>query len=385
MTKVKSVRPPRMTQSMRAGSRLKPADSRSTAGEAAMPRPRYSIREKFESFTKRIARVELCVDFEWRGVFLPGTARDFGLLQDLIDLDGRGGGCGGDCIEARPDGAGEVEHTFCAEGIFAEQRDGFAGVAADADAGIDFDFAEDGNAVGLRGFCAFAVAEDVDGLAAVGAGEGAHVFNGAEDLDVNLAKHFDGFANVGEGDGGGRGDDDGAGDRDGLDQSELHVAGAGREIDDEMVELAPLHAAQKLRDHTMQHGTAPDHGLVAGVEQAHGDHFQAGDFHGDDALVHGGERLLRGAEHDGDVGAVDVGVEEAHLVAELYERERKVDRDGGFADAAFAAGDGNEIFYAGDGLAFGHLLRCAWGHLGSYLTSCRDGLRSAGAPAKSRG
>src|SRR4029077_2948517 len=97
-------------------------------------------------------------------------------------------------------------------------------------------------------------------------------------------------------------------------------------------------------------------------------------FHGDDALVHGGKRLLRGAEHDGDIGAVDVGVEETDLMAEFYEREGEVDRDGGFADAAFAAGDGDQIFYARDGLAFGHWLRCGtWRHLASYLTSCRDG------------
>src|ERR1700756_366590 len=80
-----------------------------------------------------------------------------------------------------------------------------------------------------------------------------------------------------------------------------------------MVELAPLHAAEKLCDDAVQHGAAPDH----------------------------------------------------RLVAELGEGQREVDRDGGFADAAFAAGDGDEIFYARDRLAFGHLLglRCAWWHL----------------------
>jgi hypothetical protein len=50
-------------------------------------------------------------------------------------------------------------------------------------------------------------------------------------------------------------------------------------------------------------------------------------------------------------------------VALLGESDRKIYRDGGFADAAFAAGDGDEIFYAGNRLAWRELLglRC-WRH-----------------------
>src|SRR3981081_992122 len=127
-------------------------------------------------------------------------------MSGLVDLDLGAGGGAGQLVQAGDYGAGQVVHGFCAEGAFAQEGYGFAGVAAYADAGIDFDFAEDGDAVGLRGFCAFAVAEDVDGLGAVGTGEGAHVLDYAEDFDIYLAKHFDGFADVGEGYGGGRGD-----------------------------------------------------------------------------------------------------------------------------------------------------------------------------------
>src|ERR1700676_3350221 len=49
---------------------------------------------------------------------------------------------------------------------------------------------EHGDAVVCGGFCAFAVAEDVDGLVAVRAEEAAHVFYHAEDFYVDLAKHF---------------------------------------------------------------------------------------------------------------------------------------------------------------------------------------------------
>jgi hypothetical protein len=50
------------------------------------------------------------------------------------------------------------------------------------------------------------------------------------------------------------------------------------------------------------------------------------------------------AEHGGDVGAVDVGVDEADLVAEARERDGEVDRHGGLADAALAATDCNDMF-----------------------------------------
>src|SRR5579859_2059141 len=274
----------------------------------------------------------------------PGAQPGMAVPQEhsrSVDLDGGTLGGGGDLGEAGSDGAGEGVEALRSGSGFAEGSDGFAGVPADADARIDFDFAEDGNAVGDGGFCAFAVAENIDGLVAMRASEGAHVLDDAEDFDIDLAKHFDGFAHVGKSDGGRRGDDDRARDSDGLNEGELHVAGAGREVDDEVIELAPLDTPQELRDDAVQHGAAPDHGLVAGIQQAHGDHFHAGDLDGDDAFFRGGLGLLEGAEHDGDVGAVDVGVHEADFVAELHESEREIDGYRGFADAAFSAGDGD--------------------------------------------
>src|SRR5438067_12289580 len=43
------------------------------------------------------------------------------------------------------------------------------------------------------------------------------------------------------------------------------------------------------------------------------------------------------------VGPVDVGVHQPDLGAFLRERDGQVDRDGGFADAAFAGGDGHRV------------------------------------------
>jgi len=50
-------------------------------------------------------------------------------------------------------------------------------------------------------------------------------------------------------------------------------------------------------------------------------------------------RLLQSSEHDGDIGAVDVGVQQSDLVAEFYQGQGEIDGDRGFANATFAAGD----------------------------------------------
>ncbi len=299
------------------------------------------------------------------GLFCSLAVNDFfsGAMTRSVYRDLRALGGRAEFGEPRCEGVRQGVEAARGSGVFALRCDGLAGIATDADARIDFDFAEDGHAVSDRGFRAFAVAEDVDGLVAVRADEGAHVFDDAEDFDVDLAEHFDGFANVGEGDGRWSGDNDGAGDRDGLDQGELDVAGARRKIDQEIVELAPDDAAQELRDDAVQHRAAPNHRCVAGAEQAHRDHLDALRFDRMNALVGRGPRFFLRAEHDGDVRAVDVSVEQADLVAEFRESERKIDGDCGFADAAFAAGDGDEIFYAGDWLARGELLGLGcWRH-----------------------
>ena len=61
----------------------------------------------------------------------------------------------------------------------------------------------------------------------------------------------------------------------GLDQAELHVAGARRQVDDQVIQLAPHHAAQKLLHDAVQHRPAPDHRLVARRQQPHRDQLQA--------------------------------------------------------------------------------------------------------------
>ena len=84
------------------------------------------------------------------------------------------------------------------------------------------------------------MAEDLAALAAIGAEEIAHVLDDAEHRHVDLAEHVEALARVDQRDVLRRRDDHGAGERHLLRHGELRVAGAGRHVDHQDVELAPL-------------------------------------------------------------------------------------------------------------------------------------------------
>jgi len=268
----------------------------------------------------------------------PGSSGDFEDVFGFGDLGhGARGQLGGDCIEGR--GAG---------GIGSGESYGHAGVAALADLGKEFNGAEEGDVELLRGALGAAAGEDVDFVMAVGAGEVRHVLHDTEDFDIDLMEHFEGLARILERDVGGRGDDYCAGEGDGLHQRDDDVAGAGGEIDEEDVELAPFNLLEELADDLVKHGATHDEGLVAGRDEADGDDLDAVRDVGLDLIVGQDGGLAGGAEHEGDIGSVDVGVNEAGAMAEFGEGDGEVDGEGGFADAAFAGSDGNDGFDAGE-------------------------------------
>ena len=117
-------------------------------------------------------------------------------------------------------------------------HDRLALVAALGHVRIDRDLAEERHAGFLGQFPAAAVAEYVMALA-VRADEVAHVLDDAEHRHAHLAEHFQALASVDQADVLRRCDDDGAGQRSRLRQRQLGVARAGRQIDYEIIELAP--------------------------------------------------------------------------------------------------------------------------------------------------
>ena len=71
--------------------------------------------------------------------------------------------------------------------------------------------------------------------------------------DVELLVHRDRATAVGERHLLRRRDDNGAGDRHGLAEAQRDVAGAGRQVDDEVVEVVPPHFAEELLQRAVQH------------------------------------------------------------------------------------------------------------------------------------
>ncbi len=78
-------------------------------------------------------------------------------------------------------------------------------------------------------------------------------------------------------------------------------------------------------------------------------------------LIGRGRGLLGRTQHNRHVRPVNVGVEQPNFVPELYQSECEIHGNRGLAYAAFAAGYGNKILYAGNRLAFRLLHRC-WRH-----------------------
>ena len=105
----------------------------------------------------------------------------------------------------------------------------------------------------------------------------------------------------------------------------------------------------------MQHGAAPDHGLVARIQEAHGNHLDALRHHRNDAFVLRGLWFRVGAEHDGHIGAVNIGVHQSDFVSKFRKGQSKIYGDSGFPHATFSAGNCYEILHAGNWLTYGLL------------------------------
>ncbi len=104
------------------------------------------------------------------------------------------------------------------------------------------------------------------------------------------------------------------------------------------------------------HRSAPDDRGLFGDEETDRDELKTVFLDRVKALTAGRSRpLVHRVEHHRHGGAVDVGVEQAHAIAEPAQRDGEIRRDGRFAHPAFAAGDGDDPFRAGQPRASGLL------------------------------
>ena len=151
---------------------------------------------------------------------------------------------------------------------------------------VERDLAEHGDVVAeplrerRRDPGAAAGAEDLEPVLgpsrAVRAGQVAHVLDDADDPLVHHRGHRAGAL----GDLGGgllrRGDHDDLGARQVLAERDRHVAGAGRQVEQQHVEVAPVDVGEHLHQRPVEHRAAPgDHLVAARLEHADRDHRDA--------------------------------------------------------------------------------------------------------------
>src|SRR5690606_17386257 len=113
------------------------------------------------------------------------------------------------------------------------------------------------------------------------------------------------------------------------------------EIDDEVVEAAPVDVLEKLPDRRHLHRSPPDNWRTRiRQHECHRHHreVQVGAYpHGQDGFSPDGWPLLLETQHLWDIRPVDIEIEKANLIAAIGESEGKIYRDGRLADSPFAA------------------------------------------------
>ena len=114
----------------------------------------------------------------------------------------------------------------------------------------------------------------------------------------------------------GSGHDDNAGERYRLHHGEGNVRRSRREVNEEIVQLAPYHVVPELHDRLGEQRAPPDHGIVLlRQEQINRHDLDPGPcFHRQDGLV-AARGTRRKAKHLGNTGAGDISIQDAHLTA----------------------------------------------------------------------
>jgi hypothetical protein len=95
----------------------------------------------------------------------------------------------------------------------------------------------------------------------------------------------------------------------------------------------------------VDHRPPPDDRIVRAHEEGHAGQLHPVLLRRDDHPFPGGLGTLVGSDHSGDVGPVDVSIEQPDTGAPVSQAGRDVDRDGAFADAAFARRHHDHVFH----------------------------------------
>ena len=156
--------------------------------------------------------------------------------------------------------------------------------------------------------------KNVVAFAITRAQEVTHVFHDSEDGDIGFSKHRHRLPSVNQGDLLRCGHNQRSGERDGLNDRQLDVASARRQIENEVVQLAPCDLTQKLLSVSRHHRPAQNGGRTVIQEIPHRHHRHAMALDRNDAIfiIRGGP-LIRAAEHQGDARPINIAIAQADL------------------------------------------------------------------------
>ena len=114
---------------------------------------------------------------------------------------------------------------------------------------------------------------------------------------------------------------------------------------------------EELADDAVEHRAPPDHRLVLADQQPHRHHGNATAVDRGQPLIGPFALHLGGAvghpQHGGGVGAIDIGIEQAHPQARLGQGAGQVHGHRALAHAALAAADGDHLLHPRNRLALG--------------------------------
>ena len=169
------------------------------------------------------------------------------------------------------------------------------------------------------------------------AGIARHILDEADHRHAGLVEQVDRAGGVDQREVLRGGDDHGPGGLMLLHHRQLHVAGAGRQVEHERVGRAPVRLDQ-LRQRARDHRPAPGERAAVLDQLPHRQHRHAiGRGDGIEHLVLRGRALALGGHQPWLRGAVDVGVDQPDAAAALLQGDGEVGGERRLADAALAA------------------------------------------------
>ena len=212
----------------------------------------------------------------------PRQASGYWTTGSSVPPMGGASAAAGSCLQDRQllrrggdDAAGGLADRLRGRGV------GFVGGQRRAGVGVlaqrlgERDLAEQGHIELVGEELAAALAEDREALAARGR-EAGHVLDHAQQLEVDFLSHLGAAAGDRLRSGLRRGDDQDLGLGEQLGEGHGDVAGARREVEQQVVELAPGDVLEELLDRLVEHRPAPDDRGVLLDEEADRHHLDPG-------------------------------------------------------------------------------------------------------------